>query len=238
MCGNDDVIKEAVVFHPRFCPQKFHAWEFSRMIDTADELRAIATRAPRAGGRALVKLYRVTLSPLVGFHCRYLPTCSDYADQALERHGLWAGGWMTLARLHALPSVGELRTRFRAGRAAPRRALVPAVALRPLARNEFRTDCESLGVELQVPLADHGGEQPHVVFDLLRHRPGVPSPGLKPMALNAFTDCVGGERVVQRVAQLVDDPQAACPSAPSGRSSPARRSPSSRASPAAEHSAG
>ena len=50
-------------------------------------------------GRALVKLYRYTLSPLIGFHCRYLPTCSDYADQALERHGLWAGGWMTLARL-------------------------------------------------------------------------------------------------------------------------------------------
>ena len=56
-------------------------------------------QVPRFCGRSLVKLYRVTLSPLIGFHCRYLPTCSDYADQALERHGLWAGGWMTLARL-------------------------------------------------------------------------------------------------------------------------------------------
>jgi uncharacterized protein len=56
-------------------------------------------RAPRTFGRALVKLYRIALSPLVGFHCRHLPTCSDYADQALERYGLWAGGWMTLARL-------------------------------------------------------------------------------------------------------------------------------------------
>jgi putative membrane protein insertion efficiency factor len=55
--------------------------------------------APRLLGRALVRLYRYTLSPLVGFHCRHLPTCSDYADQALDRHGLWAGGWMTLARL-------------------------------------------------------------------------------------------------------------------------------------------
>ena len=44
-------------------------------------------------------MYRYTLSPLVGFHCRHLPTCSDYADQAIERFGLWAGGWMTLARL-------------------------------------------------------------------------------------------------------------------------------------------
>jgi len=62
-------------------------------------IRSIVARVPRVCGRALVKLYRYTLSPLIGFHCRYLPTCSDYADQALNRHGLWAGGWMTLARL-------------------------------------------------------------------------------------------------------------------------------------------
>jgi putative membrane protein insertion efficiency factor len=54
---------------------------------------------PRLAGRALIKLYRYTLSPLIGFHCRHLPTCSDYADTALERYGLWAGGWMTLGRL-------------------------------------------------------------------------------------------------------------------------------------------
>lgn len=62
-------------------------------------LWASVARAPRRVGRALVKIYHYTLSPLIGFHCRHLPTCSDYADQALERHGLWAGGWMTLARL-------------------------------------------------------------------------------------------------------------------------------------------
>jgi uncharacterized protein len=56
-------------------------------------------RAPRLLARNLLKVYRYTLSPLVGFHCRHVPTCSDYADQAIERFGLWAGGWMTLARL-------------------------------------------------------------------------------------------------------------------------------------------
>jgi putative membrane protein insertion efficiency factor len=56
-------------------------------------------RSPRLVGRGLVKIYRYTLSPLVGYRCRHLPTCSDYADQALDRFGLWAGGWMTLARL-------------------------------------------------------------------------------------------------------------------------------------------
>ena len=73
-------------------------WELIRMSD-AGRLCAAVARWPRFVGRALVKLYRVTLSPLIGFDCRYLPTCSEYADQALERHGLWAGGWMTLARL-------------------------------------------------------------------------------------------------------------------------------------------
>jgi uncharacterized protein len=49
--------------------------------------------------RALVKTYRLTFSPLIGFDCRHLPTCSQYADEAFARHGFWAGGWMTLARL-------------------------------------------------------------------------------------------------------------------------------------------
>ena len=56
-------------------------------------------RAPRLAGRGLIKAYRYTLSPLVGYHCRHLPTCSEYADEALDRYGLWAGSWMTLARL-------------------------------------------------------------------------------------------------------------------------------------------
>ena len=54
---------------------------------------------PRRLGRGLVRVYRLTLSPLIGFHCRHLPTCSEYADEALSRFGLWGGGWMTLARL-------------------------------------------------------------------------------------------------------------------------------------------
>jgi uncharacterized protein len=65
--------------------------------------------APRLFARGLVKVYRYTLSPLVGFRCRHLPTCSEYADQAIDRFGLWAGGWMTLARLlrcHPLGTAG------------------------------------------------------------------------------------------------------------------------------------
>jgi uncharacterized protein len=65
--------------------------------------------APRLAGRGLVQAYRYSLSPLIGPHCRHLPTCSAYADEALARFGLWAGGWMALARFcrcHPLGTSG------------------------------------------------------------------------------------------------------------------------------------
>jgi putative membrane protein insertion efficiency factor len=46
-----------------------------------------------------IRSYQLTLSALVGRQCRHWPSCSDYADQAIRRHGIWAGGWMGLARL-------------------------------------------------------------------------------------------------------------------------------------------
>jgi uncharacterized protein len=61
-------------------------------------LGAVA-RSPRWAARAMIILYRHTFSALAGLHCRHLPTCSAYADEAIDRFGLWAGGWMTLARL-------------------------------------------------------------------------------------------------------------------------------------------
>jgi uncharacterized protein len=63
------------------------------------QILSTAGKVPRAVGRILIRAYRYTLSPIIGFHCRHLPTCSEYADEALERHGLWVGSWMTLARL-------------------------------------------------------------------------------------------------------------------------------------------
>jgi putative membrane protein insertion efficiency factor len=49
--------------------------------------------------RGLIAAYRLVLSPILGAHCRHLPTCSMYADEAIARFGLWAGGWIALARL-------------------------------------------------------------------------------------------------------------------------------------------
>jgi hypothetical protein len=72
----------------------------SIMVPAVSGLRSYRlAAAPRAVGRALVKVYRFGIAPLIGMNCRHLPTCSEYADEALDRYGLWAGGWMTLARL-------------------------------------------------------------------------------------------------------------------------------------------
>jgi putative membrane protein insertion efficiency factor len=49
--------------------------------------------------RALVKTYQWTLSPFIGWHCRYQPTCSNYALEALSKHGAIRGSWLTLRRL-------------------------------------------------------------------------------------------------------------------------------------------
>ncbi|UIJ73863.1 membrane protein insertion efficiency factor YidD [Aurantimonas sp. HBX-1] len=53
----------------------------------------------RLAGLALVRLYQLTLSGFVGNGCRHLPTCSEYAYEAIARHGLWIGGWLGLFRV-------------------------------------------------------------------------------------------------------------------------------------------
>jgi len=58
-----------------------------------------AAALPRLIGRVLIHGYRYVLSPLIGPRCRHLPSCSEYGETAIMRHGLWAGSWMTLARL-------------------------------------------------------------------------------------------------------------------------------------------
>lgn len=53
-----------------------------------------------------VRAYRLVLSPWMGFHCRYQPTCSAYALEALEKHGGLKGGWLMLRRLARCHPLG------------------------------------------------------------------------------------------------------------------------------------
>ena len=46
-----------------------------------------------------VKGYRLVFSPWVGHNCRYHPTCSAYALEALEKHGGLKGGWLAARRI-------------------------------------------------------------------------------------------------------------------------------------------
>lgn len=46
-----------------------------------------------------VRAYQVGLGPLLPASCRYYPTCSAYAIEALERHGALRGSWLTIRRL-------------------------------------------------------------------------------------------------------------------------------------------
>jgi putative membrane protein insertion efficiency factor len=47
----------------------------------------------------LIKLYQWIISPLIGPKCRFTPTCSQYAVEALKKYGIFKGGWLTVKRL-------------------------------------------------------------------------------------------------------------------------------------------
>ena len=47
----------------------------------------------------LLRAYKWTLSPMLPPSCRYVPTCSEYAMEAVERHGVMRGSWMALLRI-------------------------------------------------------------------------------------------------------------------------------------------
>ena len=47
----------------------------------------------------LIKAYRLAISPWLGNHCRFTPSCSLYALTAIERFGLRRGGWLALRRI-------------------------------------------------------------------------------------------------------------------------------------------
>jgi len=46
-----------------------------------------------------VRIYRYAISPMLPPRCRFMPSCSAYAEEALQRHGLVHGSWLTLKRL-------------------------------------------------------------------------------------------------------------------------------------------
>ena len=70
------------------------------------DLFATLRSAPGLAGIGLIKLYRLLLSPWIGNSCRYLPTCSEYTEDAIRTYGLWAGTWIGVARFQRCGPLG------------------------------------------------------------------------------------------------------------------------------------
>ena len=79
------------------------------MIAVLRKVAALLTDALALVLRAAILAYRYGLSPVLGPHCRYTPTCSAYADQAIRLHGPLRGTWLAarrVARCHPWGATG------------------------------------------------------------------------------------------------------------------------------------
>ncbi|NMG32024.1 membrane protein insertion efficiency factor YidD [Aromatoleum evansii] len=47
----------------------------------------------------LLRVYKYAISPMLGRNCRFHPSCSDYAAEAVQRHGALKGGWLAFKRV-------------------------------------------------------------------------------------------------------------------------------------------
>ena len=72
----------------------------SKSVSRAEAGRGpLGARIAKAVLLAPLALYRLTISPLLGVNCRHLPSCSDYASEAIETNGAWRGSWLAFSRL-------------------------------------------------------------------------------------------------------------------------------------------
>ena len=63
------------------------------------KLRQALNQALAAVLLAGIGFYRRFISPMIGPRCRFTPTCSAYGLEAIQKHGPWKGGWLTVKRL-------------------------------------------------------------------------------------------------------------------------------------------
>jgi putative membrane protein insertion efficiency factor len=88
---------------PRPVAEPVTSGERTDQVQRPDQPKQGGTSAARRLALAplvlLIRVYQVLISPLIGPRCRFLPTCSDYALEALHRHGPVRGGWLALRRI-------------------------------------------------------------------------------------------------------------------------------------------
>jgi len=88
-----------------------------------------------------VRAYQACLGPIFGGNCRFYPSCSNYACEAIERHGARHGSWLALRRVlrchpftpGGIDLVPEVEDREASARIAPAEPATRATATRPCA---------------------------------------------------------------------------------------------------------
>jgi uncharacterized protein len=68
-------------------------------VRVRSDAQVAPARLPARAALGLIGLYRRFVSPLFPRHCRYEPTCSAYAADAIKVHGLLRGGWLAVRRI-------------------------------------------------------------------------------------------------------------------------------------------
>ncbi|WP_336921472.1 membrane protein insertion efficiency factor YidD [Aquipuribacter sp. SD81] len=69
------------------------------MAERARRAGVLLWRLPREALVLVIRLYQLTLSPVLGPVCRFAPSCSSYAVTAVRRYGVLHGSWLTVRRL-------------------------------------------------------------------------------------------------------------------------------------------
>ena len=99
--GSDEHAPHAEDAHAE-CAQAEHVVH-EHVVPRADATRAGGlgqiARVPSLVLRLAIRGYQVALSPLLPPACRYYPTCSNYAIQAIEKYGALRGGWLAARRI-------------------------------------------------------------------------------------------------------------------------------------------
>jgi putative membrane protein insertion efficiency factor len=65
----------------------------------ANDKASMTSRGAALALKLPIYAYRYSLSMLIGRQCRHLPTCSEYAIDAIDRNGPWRGFWLTVSRV-------------------------------------------------------------------------------------------------------------------------------------------
>ena len=85
--------------HPRTAPGATAATGPAAHAGLARRVGRLVLRLPAFAVVLLIRIYQVMISPLLPAACRYTPSCSAYAVEAVERYGALRGGWLAARRI-------------------------------------------------------------------------------------------------------------------------------------------